>query len=40
MENLKDNDGKEKNFMQGWGFILLIIIVVIGGMIGLKAIMN
>ena len=40
MENLKNNTEKRKNFMQGWGFILVILILVIGGLIGLKSIMN
>lgn len=31
---------KYESFMQGWGFILLVVIVVIGGLIGLKTIMN
>lgn len=40
MENLENNTEKNKNFMQGWGFILLILVVVTAGMIGLKFLMN
>lgn len=40
MENTENKNGNRENFMQGWGFILLVIIIVIGGLIGLKAIMN
>lgn len=40
MENLQNNTEKNKNFMQGWGFILLILVVVTAGLLGLKMLMN
>jgi hypothetical protein len=40
MENLENNMEKNKKFMQGWGFIFCIIILVTGVLIGLKILMN
>lgn len=40
MGNLENSIGKKKKFMQGWGFILLILLVVTAGLVGLKALMN
>jgi hypothetical protein len=40
MENLESNIEKKKKFMQGWGFILLIIVVVTVSLLGLKAIIS
>ena len=40
MENLENNIEKNKKFMQGWGFIILIIVVVTAGVFGLKVLMN
>jgi hypothetical protein len=40
MENLENNTKKNEKFMQGWGFIIGIIIVVTGLLVGLKALMN
>ncbi len=40
MENLKNNRETRKGFLQGWGFIILILAIVIVGMVGLKVIMS
>ncbi|HET6225286.1 MAG TPA: hypothetical protein VFF27_03340 [Bacteroidia bacterium] len=40
MENTASGKGKRENFMQGWGFILIVVIIVIGGLVILKAIIN
>ena len=40
MENTANEKGKRENFMQGWGFIVLVVIIVIGGLVVLKAIIN
>ena len=40
MENLENNTKKNEKFMQGWGFIICIIVLVTGALIGLKALMN
>lgn len=40
MENTANEKEKRESFMQGWGFILLVIIIVIGGLVGLKAIID
>jgi hypothetical protein len=40
MENLRNNTEKNKKFMQGWGFIICIIVLVTGMLVGLKVLMN
>jgi hypothetical protein len=40
MENLEDSTEKNKKFMQGWGLIICIIILVTGLLVGLKALVN
>ena len=40
MENLENSTEKKKKFMQGWGFIIMIIVVVTASLIGLKAIIS
>ncbi len=40
MENLEKDTEKNQKFMQGWGFIILIIVAVTGSLIGLKMLMS
>lgn len=40
MENLENKTDKSKNFMQGWGFIILIVVAVTVGLLGLKALIS
>lgn len=40
MKNTTNDREKRENFMQGWGFILLVIILVIGSLMGVKMLMN
>lgn len=40
MENLENNTGKSKKFMQGWGFIISIVILVTALLVGLKALIG
>jgi hypothetical protein len=40
MENLENSTEKNKKFMQGWGFIICIIVIVTGVLVGLKTLMN
>lgn len=40
MENTENENGKRENFMQGWGFILLVVIVVVGALTLLKTMMS
>lgn len=40
MENLRNSTEKNKKFMQGWGFIIVIVIVVTAGLVILKLILK
>jgi hypothetical protein len=40
MENTASGKEKREKFMQGWGFILIVVIIVIGGLVVLKTIIN
>jgi hypothetical protein len=40
MEKKENDTKKNEKFMQGWGFIICIILLVIGVLIGLKALTN
>jgi hypothetical protein len=40
MENTANGKEKREKFMQGWGFILIVIIIVIGSLVGLKTMIS
>lgn len=40
MTNIENTPEEKSGFMQGWGFIILIIAIVIAALIALKVLLN